>query len=165
MHVLIVVPSSQNARLVASWTKVSAEPDDQFEFICLEPEGNQATQQSVRSALSEDQLGVSTINSIFGTAPLSEVFERVRKFKPRLLITGGFSFPSFEGRPQSSEELIRAAPCMTICPLFGEVQPDQTNSNWEVDAVSLKNGQSDAYAALRTPSNAAVYRRCRLRLD
>ena len=127
MYVLMVVPSSQSASRVALWSRVFAEPGDQFEFICLEPEGNAETRDALESALSDQLRDSSNIHSIYGAAPLGEIFERIRKLKPRLLITGGFVLPDFRGRPQTSEELMRAAPCMTICPLTGSLRPEEVS--------------------------------------
>jgi uncharacterized hydrophobic protein (TIGR00271 family) len=47
----------------------------------------------------------------------------VRKTAPRLLLTAPFALPAVEGRAQTSDELVRAAPCQSFATLFGTTEP------------------------------------------
>lgn len=128
MAILIIVPDPEYADRLTRWAEVIASGDEPVEFICLDPQGNVETLQAVQHAVHATELKVSQIISLRNTAPVGEIMERLRKTKPRLMITSQFSFKevgNIESEKQTSDDLVRSAPCTSIYPLSGKITPDK----------------------------------------
>jgi uncharacterized hydrophobic protein (TIGR00271 family) len=57
--------------------------------------------------------------------PVAQVLAHVRKRNIRLLVTGPFALPLVGKNPQTSDELMRSAPCLTFVPLYGGKVPNE----------------------------------------
>ncbi len=116
MTVLAFVPHQNRAESVVAWTealKEDASPLD-IEYVCLEQEGRLDTSTALNAVLEREHAGQSNITSISSPTPVAELLEQCRRIRPQLLVTGEFSLLAATGRPQTSDELIRAAPCMAV---------------------------------------------------
>jgi uncharacterized hydrophobic protein (TIGR00271 family) len=144
MTILAFVPHSDHAIAIVAWSHALREGGEDIEYVCLEKEGNEGTEKALRAALDLRQVESDNITSISSLTPVVVLLERCRRTKPSILLTARFSLDAVSGRPQTSEELIRVAPCMTISSLFG----DGTLVGIERILMIVSNGPHDL-AALR----------------
>lgn len=157
MTVLAFVPEPSAATSVVDWTFALSEEEEYIQVVCLEQDSENATEAAVRDAIlaaSNRQVEVISLTSI---APVTSVNDRCRKLKPRVLITGHFELESVGGRPQSSEELKRLAPCRVVFPLFADRKPKEVKrilmlvSRGSADATAMRFAEH-----LRNKLNADV---------
>ena len=79
--------------------------------------------QALAAALG-DKIGiVPSPDKIADPAPVREVLKYVRKTAPRLLLTAPFSLPAAGRKAQTSDALLRSAPCQTFATLYGSKAP------------------------------------------
>ena len=122
MTVVAVVPNAADARLVYLWANNASDGGKDIEYVCFgSPDFGE--ESGATAALKELGVGDDQIRTIWATSPVNELLALCRDLKAKLLVTGDFSLKRSEGRPQNTAELIRAAPCMTMAPIFGRKGP------------------------------------------
>lgn len=128
MTLLAFIPNAGRAEAVVAWCGILNETKADIEYVCLEKDGDRGTESAVRAALGQEQSTNCRIISIFQPTPVAELLDLCRKTRPELLVTAPFAFDTVDGSIQTSEELVRAAPCMTVCALFGDKLPSEVHS-------------------------------------
>lgn len=130
MTVLAFVPHPNRVESVFAWAEALREDASPagVQFICLEQEGGQETATALTAVLEREQAEQTDITSISSPTPVAELLEHCRRMRPQLLITAEFSVSAVNGRPQTSEELIRDAPCMAVSPIHGDGSPADVRS-------------------------------------
>ena len=117
------VPSPETAATVVAWVKGLADEGEEITLLCYETGFDGRTAQAVREVLTEKSDDAVTLIAIDDPVPVGAVLTHVRKGNVRMLVTGPFSLSTVQGRAQSSDELVRASPCLTFAPLYGERSP------------------------------------------
>lgn len=140
MEFIVFIPAPRMAEAIVSWIKWGVSPGDNLEVICRETESDNTTTDAVRAALSEFKDVTFEISSTWSDRPVHEVLERCKAKKADRLITGPFDL-GFDGRPQTSFELVRSAPCATFAPLYGHTTPKELSKI----LVFVTGGSHDAF--------------------
>ena len=142
MTVLVFVPNPDCAAFVVAWSRVLVDSQDSMEFVCLESDGETSTETAVKTALADEAIQSVIVTSMTTATPVADLVERCRKSKPRMLISSPFSLDPVGGRPQNSQVLTRAVPCMAIVPSSGRTLP----GNVERILMIVSRGANDPKA-------------------
>ncbi len=122
MALIAFVPTESAADTIAQWARVLSQPDEPVRFLCAERDDNETTAAELKEAFGDGSREPPVIDFIDPLAPVGAVLEQVRKSPPRLLLVAPFSQLSVDGAEQTSDELIRAAPCQTFSVCFGRAK-------------------------------------------
>ncbi len=144
MSIIGFVPGPEAAATVVAWTRALTGSSDETEFLCLEIGFGGRTEQAVREALGEAGADPPTLTAIRDPMPVTAVLEHARKANAGLLVTGSFALPEVDGKPQTSVELMRSAPCQTFLALYGEKGPSEIKK-----ILFVATGQAHDRTALR----------------
>jgi len=123
MSIIGFVPSPADAATVVGWVRALAAQEEETHYLCLETGFDGDTERAVIEALGEGGQGAATVVPVDDPMPVTVVLDRVRKRGTRLLVTAPFTLPNVSGRKQTSDELLRAAPCQMFIPLYGMKVP------------------------------------------
>jgi uncharacterized hydrophobic protein (TIGR00271 family) len=127
MSILGFVPNPETAATVVAWVQTLAGKDEETKFLCRETGFDGRTAQAVHEALGETGDGVVTVMGIDDPMVVAEVLKHVHKSRVRFLVTGPFELPTVSGKAQTSDELVRSAPCQTFALLYGGKAPSAIN--------------------------------------
>ncbi len=125
MSIVGFVPNPESAATVVGWVQALADEDEETKFLCLETGFDGRTEETVLAALGEKGDNVPTLIGIDHPMPVPEVMHHVRRRDVRLLVSAPFSLPNVSGKAQTSDELMRSAPCQTFIPLYGGKAPSE----------------------------------------
>jgi len=135
MSLIGFVPNPEAAATVVAWVQALADQDEETKILCLETGFDGRTGQAVREALGEEGEDGPTLIAIDDPMPIPVLLDYVRRRNVRLLVTGPFAMPTVSGKPQTSDELLRSAPCQAFAPLYGEKGPAEVQKIlWVVTA-------------------------------
>jgi len=125
MSIIGFIPGPDEAATVVAWVRALADTDEETTFLCLETGFDGKTGEAVREALGEIADDGPAIVAIDDPMPVTQVVDHIRKRSIRLLVTAPFALPKVSGRTQTSDQLLRVAPCQTFIPLYGTKMPAQ----------------------------------------
>ena len=125
MTIIGVVPDPETATTVVAWVQALGDKGEETKFLCLETGFGGRTAQAVREALGEKGKDVSTVIAIDDPMPIPQILSHLRRREVRLLLTGPFELATVGGEAQTSDELVRSAPCQTFALLYGNKPPSQ----------------------------------------
>jgi uncharacterized hydrophobic protein (TIGR00271 family) len=125
MSIIGFIPNPESAMTSVAWIRTLVDEDEKIIFLCLETGFTDHTAEAVRAALDEQGEGGPTLITINDPMPVAEVIDHVRKMCPRLLYTAPFDLPSVKESAQTSNELLRTAPCETFLPIYGTKPPSE----------------------------------------
>jgi len=125
MSIAGFIPNPETATLVVAWVQALADEGEEIKFLCLETRFDGGTSQAVRESLGEQGDSVTTVTAIDDPLPIARVREHVRKRGSRLLVTAPFTLPALGGKAQTTDELVRTAPCRTFAVMYGGKTPSE----------------------------------------
>jgi uncharacterized hydrophobic protein (TIGR00271 family) len=123
MTVIACVPDSLAAERVVEWTRALTDSDANAKFICLDKPFGKETELAVLETLTREERETWDLTTASAHAPINEIVDACRSPRAGTLVSAAFAFDNRGGRPCTSDELIRSAPCKTFVGLFGTVKP------------------------------------------
>ena len=144
MSIIGFIPAPESAATVVAWVQALADKDEETRFLCLETGFGGRTGQAVREALGGTGDSTANVVAIDDPMPVARVRDQVRKMRGRLLVTGPFELPAVSGKAQTSDELVRIAPCQTFALLYGGKTPSEVKR-----VLFVPTGRNHDRSALR----------------